>query len=136
METVSMIHSELWRFPQRNFFVNFGRFFTYNFGLKWNFFIRKTATERSQEDQSELARFFGKIFFLTLKNWFFHQKLSKNEVFSPINNFWSTNVKGLWKIETSNFACRFTMEWTRDLVTAFYLFWVVFEKNAKKYSFM
>ena len=45
-------------------------------------------------------------------------------------------MKGLWKVETSNFACVFTMKWNRDLVTAIYLFWVVFEKNAKNYIFL
>ena len=34
---VSMILSELTRFPQKKISVKFGKFFTYNFGLKWNF---------------------------------------------------------------------------------------------------
>ena len=28
------------------------------------------------------------------------------------------------------------MKWTRDVVAAIYLLWVVFEKNAKKYIFL
>ena len=55
---------------------------------------------------------------------------------NPRNDDCGTNVNGLWKVETSNVACVFTMELTRDLVTEFYLFWVVFEKNAKKFNFL
>jgi len=51
--------------------------------------------------------------------------------FNPQIDDCGTNVKGLWKVETSNFACVFTMEWTSDLETAIYLLPVVFEKNAK-----
>ena len=45
-------------------------------------------------------------------------------------------MKGLWKVEASNLACVFAMKWTRDIVAAIYLFWTVFEKNAKKYIFL
>ena len=66
-----MITSELYFFPQRKYSVNLASSFTYNFGLKRNFSIRKTATEISQKYKAESVRFVWKTIFLTLKNEFF-----------------------------------------------------------------
>ena len=83
-----------------------------------------------------LQGLFGKMCFLTLTTEFFHQKSSKNELFSPQDDDCGANLKGLWDVEATNFACVFAMKWTRDLVAAISQLCAVFEKNAKKYIFM
>jgi len=68
---LSMILSQLENFPRSKFSVNFARFFTYNFGLKWNFKFRK----RERKDPMNMNQYhkglFGVIFLLTLKTEFF-----------------------------------------------------------------
>ena len=63
--------------------------------------------------------------FLTLKTEF-SSKLVVNGLFNPQDDDCGANLKGLWEVEASNFACVFAMKGTRDLVLTIYLFRAIF----------